>query len=182
MGRYINKTPKRHIVAWKDVIWHIVRQNRSTSATCARDEEIKKDKERNSTVQCPDHPRCPIEIPFGAVGGLSAVAISFQFHQHRLSCYWAVRGWNEGWSHYLGKWLMQQHTPVWPCRNVVQHTFFASFSRTTWLSRYQKLRTFWILMKQKRWWGGRGIKWTICTSVAPWSRQITIPALHHSIF
>ena len=34
----------------------------------------------------------------------------------------------------------------------------------------------------KRWWGGNGISWTICKSFAPYSRQITTPVPHHSIF
>jgi len=34
----------------------------------------------------------------------------------------------------------------------------------------------------KRWRGGTGIRWTICKSFAPCSRQITMPAPHHSIF
>jgi len=41
-----------------------------------------------------DHPRCRIEIPFGMVGGLPAVVISFKFHQHWTSGYRAVRGRN----------------------------------------------------------------------------------------
>jgi len=49
MGRHINETPKRHILG-KDVICRIDRQNRSTGATCVRDEETKKRKERNLTV------------------------------------------------------------------------------------------------------------------------------------
>jgi len=49
MGRYINRTPKRHILAWKDVIWHIDRQNRSTGATCARAHETKKTKKPYGT-------------------------------------------------------------------------------------------------------------------------------------
>ena len=40
---------------------------------------------------------------------------------------------------------------------------------------------FQILIKQ-RMMGGSGISWTICKSFAPRSRQITTPALHHSIF
>ena len=50
MGRHINETPTRHILEGKDVILRIDSQNRSTGATCARDEETKKDKERNPTV------------------------------------------------------------------------------------------------------------------------------------
>ena len=53
MGRHINETMKRHILCQKDVIWRTDRQNRSISATCARDEATKKrkkDKERHPTV------------------------------------------------------------------------------------------------------------------------------------
>ena len=50
MGRYINRTAKRHIIAWKDFIWRIDQQNWSTSATCARAHETKKDKGRNFSV------------------------------------------------------------------------------------------------------------------------------------
>ena len=42
-----DKTPKRHILAWKDVIRRIDRQNRSIGATGAPDEETKKNKERS---------------------------------------------------------------------------------------------------------------------------------------
>jgi len=34
----------------------------------------------------------------------------------------------------------------------------------------------------KRWWGGSGIRLTICKSFAPLSRHITMPAPHHSTF
>jgi len=30
--------------------------------------------------------------------------------------------------------------------------------------------------------GGSGISWTICKSFAPCSRQLTMPAPHHSVF
>jgi len=49
-GGISTKPPKGTSVGGKDVIWRIDRQNRSTGATCARDEETKKDKERNLTV------------------------------------------------------------------------------------------------------------------------------------
>jgi len=42
-------------------------------------------------------------------------------------------------------------------------------------------KPIWILMKERRW-SGSGISWTICKSLAPRSRQITKPALHHSTF
>jgi len=38
---------------------------------------------------------------------------------------------------------------------------------------------FWVW--SKRWWGVIGISWTICKSFAPCSRQIIMPAPHHSI-
>ena len=48
------------------------------------------------------------------------------------------------------------------------------------LSRYQKGKPIWILLKQETV-SGSGISWDICKS-APRSRQITTPAPHHSVF
>jgi len=42
------------------------------------------------------------------------------------------------------------------------------------------MKPIWILMKQETA-SGSGISWTICKS-APRSRQITMPAPHHSVF
>jgi len=55
----------------------------------------------------------------------------------------------------------------------------ASFSRTTGVSRHHKGISFWILMKQEMM-GGSDISWTTCKFSAPHSREITIPAPHHS--
>jgi len=94
MGSSINETPKAHILGQKDVIRRIQRENRSTGATCARDEETKKDKERyqmysrNLGIRRA-HPRRRIEMKFCAVGGLQ-VSLTFEFHQHRLSGFGAV--------------------------------------------------------------------------------------------
>ena len=50
------------------------------------------------------------------------------------------------------------------------------------LSRWTDIRKpFWILLKQ-RWRDGSGISWTTCKSSAPCSRQITMPAPHHSSY
>jgi len=38
----------------------------------------------------------------------------------------------------------------------------------------------WILKQEMM--GGSGISWTICKSHAPRSRQIKMPAHHHSVF
>jgi len=61
------------------------------------------------------------------------------------------------------------------------HTFNGLFSRTIWVSRHQKGKPFWILLKQEMM-GGSGINWTICKPFAPHSRQITTPVPYHSIF
>ena len=60
------------------------------------------------------------------------------------------------------------------------HPFNGHLSRTTRVSRYQKGKPIWILLKQETV-SGSGICWAICKS-APCSRQITTPALHHSVF
>ena len=52
---------------------------------------------------------------------------------------------------------------------------------TARVSRYQKDKPFWILLKQ-RWCGGNGISQTICKSFAPHSGHITMPAPRHLVF
>jgi len=65
----------------------------------------------------------------------------------------------------------------WPSW-LVTHLFNGPLSRTTQVSRYQKVKPIWILLKQET---VSGISWAICKS-APRSRQITTPAPHHSVF
>ena len=50
----------------------------------------------------------------------------------------------------------------------------------TRVSRYQKGKPIWILLKQQTL-SGSGISWAVC-KFAPRSRQITTPAPHHSFF
>ena len=60
------------------------------------------------------------------------------------------------------------------------HTFNGPFP---WLPRWagtRKVKPIWILLKQETV-SGSGICWAICKS-APRSRQITMPAPHHSVF
>ena len=59
----------------------------------------------------------------------------------------------------------------------LQHPFNGRLSGTTEVSRYQPI---WILLEQETV-SGSGISWAICKS-APRSRQITMPATHHSVF
>jgi len=60
------------------------------------------------------------------------------------------------------------------------------FSRTTWVSRYQKGKTSDLNdLNEARddvVLGCSGISWTICKQSALCSRQITTPTPHHSIF
>jgi len=64
---------------------------------------------------------------------------------------------------------------------LLLHLFNGLFSRTTWLSRHQKGRPFWILLKQEMM-GWQGHQLDHIQSFAPRSRQITMPAPHHSVF
>ena len=67
-----------------------------------------------------------------------------------------------------------------PLDHTHTHPFNSPFSGTTRVSRYQKGKPIWILLKQETV-SGSGISWAICKS-APCSTQITTPAIHHSVF
>jgi len=69
---------------------------------------------------------------------------------------------------------MHTHTHTHPFNNN------GPFSRTTRMSRYQKGKPIWILLKQQTV-SGSGISWAICKS-GPCSNQTTTPAPHHSVF
>jgi len=60
------------------------------------------------------------------------------------------------------------------------HPFNGPLSGTTRVSQYQNGKTIWILLKQETV-SGSGISWAICKS-APRSREIIMPAPHHSVF
>ena len=62
--------------------------------------------------------------------------------------------------------------------------YYSLFSRTTWVKRYQKVKTS-VDSNQVRddgILGCSGISWTICKQSAPRSRQTSTPTPHHSIF
>ena len=65
-------------------------------------------------------------------------------------------------------------------RQTHTHPFNGPLSGTTQVSRYQKGKPIWILLKQETV-SGSGISWAICKS-APHCRQITTPAPHCSVF
>jgi len=60
------------------------------------------------------------------------------------------------------------------------HPFNSAFSGTTRVGRCQKVKPISILLKQETM-SGSGISWDICES-ATCSRQVTMPASHHSVF
>ena len=63
---------------------------------------------------------------------------------------------------------------------IYTRPFKGPFSGTARVGRYQKGKTNLDLLKQETV-SGSGISWAICKS-APCSRQITMPAPHHSVF
>ena len=68
-------------------------------------------------------------------------------------------------------------------RSKLLHTFngpFLGFQGLPTWAVTRKVKPIWILMKQETV-SGSGISWDICKS-APRSRQITMPAPHHSVF
>jgi len=75
------------------------------------------------------------------------------------------------WSFHLST-HQQTHTHT--------HPFNRPLSGTTEVSRYQKVKPTWILLKQETV-SGSGISWAICKS-APRSRQKTTPVPNHSVF
>ena len=71
MVSHINRTPKRHTISRKDVIYRMYRQNRST-----RNQKTTNNFSDKPGIR-PDHPRRRIEIPFCMVGGLRATVSNF---------------------------------------------------------------------------------------------------------
>ena len=67
---------------------------------------------------------------------------------------------------------------------LLLHSCNGLFSRTTWVSWYQKSKTSLDLNEVRDYGvlGCSGISWTICKQSSPRSRQITTPTPHHSIF
>ena len=76
------------------------------------------------------------------------------------------------WHCWLGHLTRKNPSLIWPIMCLVGCWTLLNQSRTTRVSRHQKVE--W----SKRWWVGSGISWTICKSFAPRSRQITTPVPH----
>ena len=68
---------------------------------------------------------------------------------------------------------------------LLLHPFNSLFSRTTWVSQYQKGKTSLDLNEARDdggFLGGSGISWTTCKQSAPRSRQITTPTPHLNFY
>jgi len=67
---------------------------------------------------------------------------------------------------------------------LLLHPFNGFFSRTTWVSRYQKGKTNLDLNEARDdgVFGCSGISWTVCKQSVSCSRHITTPTLHQSTF
>jgi len=80
--------------------------------------------------------------------------------------------WN-GWLHVgVGKWHDCRHWTSWIPHHIPSHMLHVSntatttsisqpFSRTTWVSRHQKVNHSGFYWSEK-WWGDSGVSWTIC--------------------
>jgi len=71
----------------------------------------------------------------------------------------------EQWKISIYTWITHTHT------HTHTQTFNSPLSGTIWVSRYQKGKPIWILLKQETV-SGSSISWVICKS-APHSREIT---------
>ena len=95
--------------------------------------------------------------------------------RHLICCRFMVDLWihcTTNWGNGVRAFKNITHT------HTHTHPFNGPFSGNTQVSRYQKGKPIWILLKQEIV-SGNGISWAISKS-APCSRQITMPAPHHS--
>ena len=89
--------------------------------------------------------------------------------------------------------LLSEMICEWICRSISHHIltvlspYLVTHTRLTALcpglpgwAGTRKVKPIWILLKQETV-SGSGISWAVCKS-ATRSRQITMPALHHSVF
>ena len=85
----------------------------------------------------------------------------------------------------VGVWTHLWHVVPWFSRLTEPNTqtrLMALFPGLPGWARARKVKSIWVLLKQEtEWHCGSGFSWAICKS-APRSRQITMPAPHHSVF
>ena len=105
------------------------------------------------------------------------ISVSAAKLMHQIHLYHMLTGYS------LTKIISQQtiyfisHTLTHARTHTQTHPFNGPFSGTTPASRYQKGKTNLDFTEAS----DSDISWAICKS-APWSRQKTTPALHHTVF
>jgi len=113
----------------------------------------------------------------------SGFAVSLVLVKH--SSWVGVGGWlftifpaySHNWARLTGEVQSTGGKEMMVLVNKTNTRSMASFSRTVWVNRHQKVKPVWIFMKQRQL-GGSGISWTIRNSFSPRSRQI--PGNHTS--
>ena len=83
--------------------------------------------------------------------------------------------WKDIWPVQFPQSAFWHSSLMWSC--VKSSSCLTSFSRTTWVCRYQDFND-----RDDGFLDGSGISQTICKQSALNSRHITMPAPHHSIF
>ena len=101
----------------------------------------------------------------GRITHKHSTALSKQFHQP--ATWWAIT-----LSCRLPRSTVGIYTVFQKTGHTHTHTHPFKWAGTSWV------KPIWILLKTV---SGSGISWAICNS-APCSRQITMPAPHHSVF
>ena len=110
--------------------------------------------------------------------------ISQQCQLSSHPCHCIIISWNIAELSHPQQWT-QRTSGIRPVDEVLQahthtHPFNGSFPGLPRWAGTRKGKPIWILLKQETV-SGSGISWAICKS-APCSRQITMPAPHHSVF
>ena len=88
-----------------------------------------------------------------------------------------ITGHPVGMTEYL---LTEYHLKLFSTSNNTHTRLMAPCPGLPRWASTRKVKPIWILLKQETL-SGSGISWAICKS-APRSRQITMPAHHHSVF
>jgi len=124
-------------------------------------------------------------LTLGEVIGKSLVSLFFLTHGVKLRL--VTDGWMDGQlivrrQHSVAQ-IKYVHRAIPRCTHTHTHThtrLTALFPGLPGWAGTRKAKPNWILVKQQTV-SGSGISWAICKS-APRSRQITMPAPHHSVF
>ena len=106
--------------------------------------------------------------------------VGLRYHD-TLHCGFHKASVSRNYPRWLGRGFLTSQMPLFvPSQQYcTTQPFNGRLSGTTRVSRYQKGKPIWILLKQETV-SGNGISWAVCKS-APRSGQTTMPALHHLV-